>query len=84
VSMVEKVALAICGSLPWECPPGSPACKDCVTQARAAIEAMREPSEGMVKAAASTYVDLMQAGEPQWFRPVLRAALSAALKASKP
>jgi hypothetical protein len=49
--MVEKVALAICGALPWECPPGVPACEDCMTQARAAIKAMRMPTPKMLRAA---------------------------------
>jgi urease gamma subunit len=76
VSMIEKVAASIAAAL-WE---RGIALNGVEGVARAAIEAMREPSEGMVAAAADAYVEAKASGDEQWFRTVLRAALSAALK----
>lgn len=57
MNMIEKVAMAIC---PWGGKKDSkcPKCRVCYANAKAAIEAMREPSDEMLKAYYSfAYVD---------------------------
>lgn len=47
MNMIEKVARAIHASLGYEANWPTPECTQCMDATRAAIEAMREPSEKM-------------------------------------
>jgi len=70
--MVERVARALSGWL-----HGSPSWESCFPMARAAIEAMREPTEAMVWAGRADHLTVD--GE-EWSKPIWQAMIDAALE----
>lgn len=76
--MIERVARAIHASLGYEAGWPHPECTQCIDAARAAIEAMREPTDEMCYAAG---LRQYSAGT---YREMIRAALKPPAKASSP
>jgi len=84
MSMVERVARAICAALEVDPGPnlltGKPRWHGYIPAARAAISAMREPTEGMRKAAGDDAGYYADSGE---IEVVYRKMIDAALTESK-
>lgn len=89
--MVEKVARAICdaGQGQWRKPPYNELHTDALNnhwrhKARAAIEAMREPSEAMVKAGYDAFMAWdARTGDDLGMEIIWRAMIDAALSDTK-
>ena len=75
--MLEKCARAVCPYKEHPC-PGS-ACGCCVRQAKAVLEAIREPDEGMREAAILAIVP-MYVGDPPIYESVWQAMIDRILE----